>query len=466
MIDREQIGIRIGALRRKAGMSQTALAERLGVSAQAISKWESGKNLPDIDLFRELAWLFNMTMDSIVEGDLAFTQKSRERILPANVTALAPEVEKQKLLLGLAPYCSDTELYSIAKELADGNLELSLAAGIKRKEEKTERMVSIPTGALGECTLREVAPYFSKALGEMMGNTEPGLRRIAGMMSCPVCRERLLLKNKDENKRYFECKNRHRYELTDGVVHFGTREIQGELWSLFLKNYEDYLLQHYYPGNPRYNMGKVSSKEVRWQVLKKLRPHIILDIACGTCNGIKYDLQRIDWPCLVILTDLSHRVLKYGKRYFSEELVNPYVDIVCLACDCAHLPIEDNSIDMVVSCGGFESMQSKMMDGFREGYRVLKPGGHAVYDFSVVDDHNSENTKKWERLYRTLDETYHLHEQLYEIGEWKEVCRRTGYLSTEAKEIYRELPAPEDEVFPFENEVLQWMGVSVFVSEK
>lgn len=139
MIDREQIGIRIGALRRKAGMSQTALAEKLGVSAQAISKWESGKNLPDIDLFRELAWLFNMTMDSIVEGDLAFTQKSRERILPANVTALAPEVEKQKLLLGLAPYCSDTELYSIAKELADGNLELSLAAGIKRKEEKKKR---------------------------------------------------------------------------------------------------------------------------------------------------------------------------------------------------------------------------------------------------------------------------------------------------------------------------------------
>lgn len=33
MIDREQIGIRIAALRKKAGMSQTSLAERLGVSA-------------------------------------------------------------------------------------------------------------------------------------------------------------------------------------------------------------------------------------------------------------------------------------------------------------------------------------------------------------------------------------------------------------------------------------------------
>lgn len=33
-------------------------------------------------------------------------------------------------------------------------------------------------------------------------------------------------------------------------------------------------------------------------------------------------------------------------------------------------------------------------------------------------------------------------------------------------EIYGELPAPAEEVFPFENEVLQWMGVYLCVSEK
>ena len=49
MIDREQIGIRIAVLRKKAGLSQQALADKLGVSAQAVSKWEGGKNLPDID---------------------------------------------------------------------------------------------------------------------------------------------------------------------------------------------------------------------------------------------------------------------------------------------------------------------------------------------------------------------------------------------------------------------------------
>lgn len=96
MIDREQIGIRIAALRKKVGLSQQALAEKLGVSAQAVSKWEGGKNLPDIDMFRELAWLFHMTIDSIVEGDLLFAQKSSQKGLPASVEALFPDAERPK----------------------------------------------------------------------------------------------------------------------------------------------------------------------------------------------------------------------------------------------------------------------------------------------------------------------------------------------------------------------------------
>lgn len=468
MIDREQIGIRIAALRKKAGLSQQALAEKLGVSAQAVSKWESGRNLPDIDLFRELAWLFQMTIDSIVEGDLLFAQKSVQKALPASVEALFPDTERRKFLQSLATYCSDTELYSIAKELSEGKLELSVQAGIVRREEgaSREEHIAIPVSVLGESTLRETAPYFSKVLGEMTGNTEPGLRRITELLCCPECGEKLSLESKEDDKTSFLCKNGHHYDVTDGVLYFGSREIPGELWSLCMKNYQDYLCEQRHPGNPRYQMGVVSCGEVRWQTLKKIRPRVILDIACGTCRGIKYDLQRINWPCLVIMTDLSHRILKYNKQYFSEEMVNPYVDIVCMACDCAHLPIRNGCIDMVVSNGGFESMQAKMMDGFREGYRVLKPGGHAVYNISIVGDHDSVNTKKWERLYRSLNETYLLHDKLFDIEEWKEICGATGYTSTETKEIYGELPAPEGDVFPFENEVLQWMGEYLCISRK
>ncbi len=469
MIDREQIGIRIAVLRKKAGLSQQALADKLGVSAQAVSKWEGGKNLPDIDMFRELAWLFQMTIDSIVEGDLLFAQKSVQKELPASVEALFPDAERRRLLRSLSTYCSDTELGGIARELSRGNLELWIQAGITRLEAgalQEEKKVSIPASLLGESTLRETAPYFAKALGELMGNTEPGLRRIAELMRCPECGEPLSIENRDDDSIYFACKNTHHYDVTDGVIYFGSREIPGELWSLYMKNYQEYLREQRHPGNPRYQMGAVPCSEVRFQTMKKLRPRIILDIACGTCNGLKYDLQRINWPCLVIMTDLSHRILKYDKRYFTEEMANPYVDIVCLACDCARLPIRDGCIDMVVSNGGFESMQSKMMDGFREAYRVLKPGGHAVYNISIVGDHASENTKKWERLYNSLDESYSLHERLFDIREWEEVCRETGYAATQTREIYGELPAPEGDVFPFENEIMQWMGEYLCVSEK
>ncbi len=471
MVDREQIGMRIAALRRRAGLSQAALAGKLGISAQAVSKWESGRNLPDIDLFRELAWLFNMTIDSIVEGDLSFVQKSGQKKLPASVEALIPDAERRKVLQSLAPYSSDTELYSFAKEMSAGRLELSLAAGVVRRNEKLEtdfqRVVSIPASAMEEGTLRETAPYFSKALGGMIGgDTEPGLRRIAELMRCPECGEGMRLETDTDNRIGFVCPNGHCYSVVDGVVNFGTREIPGEQWSLFMKNYEDYLVEQRHPGNPRYQMGTVPCSEVRWQAVKKLRPHVILDIACGTCNGLKYDLQRINWPCLVIMTDLSHRILKYNRRYFREEMVNPYVDIVCLACDCARLPIKDGCIDLVVSNGGFESMQTKMMEGFREGYRVLKTGGYAVYNISVVEDHGSDNTRKWERLYRSLDESYHLHERLFDIGQWEEICGQTGYSSTETKEIYGELPAPDGDIFPFENEILQWMGEYLCVSVK
>lgn len=471
MIDREQIGIRIAALRKKAGWSQQALAEKLGVSPQAVSKWESGKNLPDIDIFRELAWLFHMTMDSIVEGDLLFAQKSGQKALPPNVEALFPDGERRRLLQSFLPYCSDVELYSIAREISEGSLKLCVQAGITRIDAHSggkaeERRASIPASILGENTLRETAPYFVKVLGEMMGNAEPGLRRISELLCCPQCREPLTLESKDENTIFFHCKNNHPYDVTDGVVYFGSREIQGEQWSLFMKNYQDYLFEQRHPGNPRYQTGTVPCSEVRWQAIKQLRPRVILDMACGTCSGLKYDLQRINWPCLVIMADLSHRILKYNKRYFSEEMANPYVDIVCLACDCTTLPLRDGCIDMVVSNGGFESMQSKMMAGFREAYRVLKPGGHAVYNISIVEDHTSENTAKWERLYRTLEESYHLSEKLFDIREWESICAETGYVSTQTKKIYGELPAPEDDVFPFTNEVMQWMGEYLCISEK
>ena len=49
------VGERISSARKKSGMTQEQLAERVGVSVQAVSKWENGKNLPDIDNLLKIA---------------------------------------------------------------------------------------------------------------------------------------------------------------------------------------------------------------------------------------------------------------------------------------------------------------------------------------------------------------------------------------------------------------------------
>ena len=65
------IGERIGVLRRAAGLSQERLAEQLGVSRQAIGKWESGASLPGVDNLQELARALGVSCDELITGEKA-----------------------------------------------------------------------------------------------------------------------------------------------------------------------------------------------------------------------------------------------------------------------------------------------------------------------------------------------------------------------------------------------------------
>ena len=57
------------ALRRQKGLSQEELAERLGVSRQAVSKWESGSATPDVDRLLALSKFYGVTMDDLFKED-------------------------------------------------------------------------------------------------------------------------------------------------------------------------------------------------------------------------------------------------------------------------------------------------------------------------------------------------------------------------------------------------------------
>ena len=62
------LGERIAYYRGKLGLSQGELAEKLGVSRQAVSKWETDAGLPDLDRLIALSGLYNITLDELVKG--------------------------------------------------------------------------------------------------------------------------------------------------------------------------------------------------------------------------------------------------------------------------------------------------------------------------------------------------------------------------------------------------------------
>lgn len=62
------LGKRIAALRKEKELKQDALAEALGVSPQAVSKWENDQTCPDISLLPKLAALLGISVDELLSG--------------------------------------------------------------------------------------------------------------------------------------------------------------------------------------------------------------------------------------------------------------------------------------------------------------------------------------------------------------------------------------------------------------
>ncbi len=100
------IGTRIQNLRKQRGMSQEQLAEALGVSRQAVSKWEAEQSVPDIDKIISICDYFGVTTDYILRNtELPQTEPQSEPMVENtyisenNVDEENPEKQKKSALL-------------------------------------------------------------------------------------------------------------------------------------------------------------------------------------------------------------------------------------------------------------------------------------------------------------------------------------------------------------------------------
>lgn len=65
----EKVGKFIKELRKKNNLTQKDLADKYGVTYQAVSKWENGINLPEISLIRQMSKDFNISVENILDGE-------------------------------------------------------------------------------------------------------------------------------------------------------------------------------------------------------------------------------------------------------------------------------------------------------------------------------------------------------------------------------------------------------------
>ena len=76
-MNQEKIGKFISELRKSKGLTQVELADMLGVTFQAVSKWERGKNAPDIAVLKDISTIFNVDIDDILNGETKKKQSNK-----------------------------------------------------------------------------------------------------------------------------------------------------------------------------------------------------------------------------------------------------------------------------------------------------------------------------------------------------------------------------------------------------
>lgn len=78
-MNQERIGKFIAACRKEKKITQSELAEKLGVTDRSVSNWETGKNMPDLSLFKPLCEILGITINELLSGERLDKEKYQEK---------------------------------------------------------------------------------------------------------------------------------------------------------------------------------------------------------------------------------------------------------------------------------------------------------------------------------------------------------------------------------------------------
>ena len=94
-----KIGKFIASKRKEQGLTQLQLAEKLGITDRAVSKWETGKSLPDASLMPELCKLLKITINDLLCGEVVSVENYNEKAEKALLEMVKKEETQNKKLM-------------------------------------------------------------------------------------------------------------------------------------------------------------------------------------------------------------------------------------------------------------------------------------------------------------------------------------------------------------------------------
>lgn len=193
----EKIGKFIKELRIKNSLSQADLANKLSVTKQAISKWENGRGIPDIEMLKELSKIFNVDIDEIIDGELKekeVKKKNNKKIIILSsliiivIISITIFLFTNKPSFNFSTLASDNDLFSIKGVVAYDNNKKSIYISdldYNSDNEESEYVVAecilyekdgMSDKQISKCgNINEISKYDSskaKTLSELLTNIE------------------------------------------------------------------------------------------------------------------------------------------------------------------------------------------------------------------------------------------------------------------------------------------------------
>lgn len=99
MMDQIKIGKFIAECRKKKNLTQTQLAEKLYITNRAVSKWETGKSLPDASVMLELCEILEITVNDLLCGEVVVMENYKEKSEELLLEMVKEKEERDKMLL-------------------------------------------------------------------------------------------------------------------------------------------------------------------------------------------------------------------------------------------------------------------------------------------------------------------------------------------------------------------------------